>query len=91
MARRSGDFGEFVRRSLRAAAESAAVGEDGLDRIWTRLAAARPPDVADHGEIAVREEARAGLVLVAREPRILSTPDRTGCARSRAPRLGAAR
>jgi hypothetical protein len=48
------EFGEFVRRSLHAAADSVVVGPDGLDRIRARLAAARMADAPWRGE-------RAGL------------------------------
>jgi hypothetical protein len=62
MTSRDHEFGEFVRRSLRAAAESVVAGEDGLDRIRGRLAAARPADVASPGVRAVLA-ARALRVL----------------------------
>jgi hypothetical protein len=39
MAQPDRELGEFLRRSMRATAEFVAVGEDGLDKIWTRLAA----------------------------------------------------
>ena len=39
MTERDREFGEFVRRSLHAAAESVMISQDGLDRIRTRLAA----------------------------------------------------
>jgi hypothetical protein len=54
VAQTSRDFGEFLRRSLCAAAASVAVGDDGLDSIWIRLARARSSAVADDREIAVR-------------------------------------
>jgi hypothetical protein len=39
MAERGREFGEFVRRSLHAAAGSVMISQDGLDRIRIRLAA----------------------------------------------------
>jgi hypothetical protein len=62
MAQTSRDFREVLRRSLCAAAASVAVGEDGLDRIWIRLARPRSRAAADDREIAVRgvRSARAG-------------------------------
>jgi hypothetical protein len=65
MAQTSCDFGEFLRRSLCAAAATIAVGDDGLDKIWIRLARARSSVVVDDREIAARGGARAGLVPVA--------------------------
>ena len=59
MGQSSRDFGEFLRRSLCAAAASVAVGDDGLDRIWIRLARARSSTAAHNREIAVRGGARA--------------------------------
>ncbi|HEY5987005.1 MAG TPA: hypothetical protein VIV12_11615 [Streptosporangiaceae bacterium] len=50
MTRRDREFGEFVRRSLHAAAESVMIGQDGLARIHARLAAVRLADAADPGE-----------------------------------------
>jgi len=58
MTRRDREFGEFVRRSLQAAAESVMLGQDGLDRIHARLAAARLAEAAAPGEhcgLAARE------------------------------------
>jgi hypothetical protein len=49
MAQPDRELGEFLRWSLRATAESVAVGEDGLDKIWTRLAAARPSAATGSG------------------------------------------
>jgi hypothetical protein len=54
MAQRFRDLGEFLRRSLCAAAESVAVADDGLARIWIRLAQAQSSAAADDREIAVR-------------------------------------
>jgi hypothetical protein len=54
MAQTSCDFGEFLRRSLCAAASLVAVGDDGLNRIWMRLAWARSSAAAADHEIAVR-------------------------------------
>jgi len=62
MAQPDRELGELLRRSLRATAESMAVGEDGLDKIWTRLAAARQSAAAGHGQIAATRQARAALV-----------------------------
>jgi hypothetical protein len=53
MAQPDRELGEFLRRSMRATADSVTVGEDGLDKIWTRLASSRQPAVADHRHIAV--------------------------------------
>jgi hypothetical protein len=53
MAQTSRDFGEFLRRSLRAAAASVAVRDDGLDGIWIRLARVRSSAVADDREISL--------------------------------------
>ena len=50
MTRRDRDFGEFVRRSLHAAAEPVMIGQDGPARIHARLAAVRQADAADPGE-----------------------------------------
>lgn len=66
--REFGAFGEFVRRSLYAAAESVVIGQDGLDRIRGRLAADRSADAAEPGECAaltgraLRVPARPGAV-----------------------------
>jgi hypothetical protein len=62
MAQTSRDFGEFLRRSLCAAAASVTVGEDGLDSIRIRLARARSSPAAHDREIKVRglKSARAG-------------------------------
>ena len=62
MAQTSCDFGEFLHRSLCAAAASIAVGDDGLGRIWIRLARARSSATADDREIVLRRArpARAG-------------------------------
>ena len=54
MAQTSRDLGEFLRRSLCAAAASVTVGEDGLDRIRTRVARARSSAAATSREISVR-------------------------------------
>jgi hypothetical protein len=64
MAQREGEFGEFLRCSLRAAAESVVVGDDGLDRIRTRLAATRKAGAALRGGPVPRGQAPARLVLV---------------------------
>ena len=50
MGERDREFGEFIRRSLHAAAESVMIGHDGLDRIHTRLAAMRLAGAADLGK-----------------------------------------
>jgi hypothetical protein len=42
MTQQNHEFGEFIRRSLHAAAESVVTGPEGLDRIQARLAATRP-------------------------------------------------
>jgi hypothetical protein len=55
MAQRSRDFEELLRLSLCAAAESIAVGDDGLDRIRIRLAQAQSSASADDRAIAMRE------------------------------------
>ena len=55
MAQRSRDFDEFLRRSLCAAAESIAIGDDGLDRIRIRIARPRSSAAADDHQIAVRK------------------------------------
>jgi hypothetical protein len=44
------EFGQFLRRSLHAAAESVVVGEDGLERIRSRLAEMRRATLAHRGE-----------------------------------------
>jgi hypothetical protein len=44
------EFGPFLRRSLHAAAESIAVGEDGLEKIRSRLAEVRRAALAGRGE-----------------------------------------
>jgi hypothetical protein len=41
------EFGEFIRRSLQAAAEPIVISVDGLDRIVARLAAPRAADAAE--------------------------------------------
>jgi hypothetical protein len=41
------ELGEFIRRSLQAAAEPIVIGVDGLDRILARLAATRAADAAE--------------------------------------------
>jgi hypothetical protein len=64
MTQRDREFGHFLRRSLHAAAESVAAGEDGLDKIRSRLAEVRRAAVADRGEPLLPGPARAGLVLV---------------------------
>ena len=64
MTQRDREFGQFLRRSLQAAAESVAVGDDGLDRIRSRLAELRRAAVPGRGEPPVLGTARAGLVLV---------------------------
>jgi hypothetical protein len=63
MMQRDREFGQFLRRSLQAAAESVAVGDDGLDRIRSRLAELRRAAVPDRGEPPVLGTARARLVL----------------------------
>ena len=52
MTQRDYEFGEFVRRSLHAAADSFEVRPDGLDRIRARLAAARVASALGRGELA---------------------------------------
>src|SRR5258707_15449519 len=47
MMQRDREFGQFLRRSLHAAAESVVVGEDGLDRIRSRMAEMRRAAEAD--------------------------------------------
>ena len=59
------DFGEFLHRSLCVAAASIAVGDDGLDRIWIRLARLRSSTAVASGDIAARGGLRAGLVPAA--------------------------
>ena len=54
MAQTSRDFGEFLERSLCAAAASMAVGEDGLDRIRIRIALARSSTALGDREVAVQ-------------------------------------
>jgi hypothetical protein len=56
------DFEQFLRRSLRAAAESVAVGNDGLERIRDRLADVRRAAAPDRAERLVPGPAR--LILV---------------------------
>jgi hypothetical protein len=62
MMQRDREFGQFLRRSLHAAAESIVVGEDGLDRIRGRVAEARRAAAPDRAERHVPGPAR--LVLV---------------------------
>jgi hypothetical protein len=64
MMQRDHEFGQFLRRSLHAAAESVVIGEDGLERIRGRLAEARRAAAADRGEPPVPRVARGRLVLV---------------------------
>jgi hypothetical protein len=71
MTRQDREFGEFVRRSLHAAAESIVIGEDGLARIHARLAAGRLADVADPWE-QCGLAARAGQSWRARVKRVQS-------------------
>lgn len=59
MTERDREFGEFIRRSLHAAAESVTIGHDGLGRIHARLAAVRLAGAADPGEYC-GPAARAG-------------------------------
>jgi hypothetical protein len=54
MAQTSRDFGEYLRRSLRAAAASVTVRDDGLDTIWLRLARVQPTHTAGDRDCAVR-------------------------------------
>jgi hypothetical protein len=56
------EFEQFLRRSLRAAAESVAVGDDGLERIRDRLAEVRRAAAADRAERLVPGPARLLLV-----------------------------
>ena len=62
MAQPDRELGEFLRRSMRAMAESVAVGEDGLGKIWTRLAASRQSAVADHRQTSVKRKTRLARV-----------------------------
>jgi hypothetical protein len=61
---RDHEFEQFLRRSLHAAAESVAIGEDGLDRIRGRLAEVRRAAAADRGEPPAPRVAQGRLVLV---------------------------
>jgi hypothetical protein len=56
MTRPDDEFGEFVRLSLHASAESIVVGPGGLDRICARLAAKRTRAIArrEHAGLAVQ-------------------------------------
>jgi len=63
MAQPDRELCEFLRRSLRATAESVTVAEDGLDKIWTRLAASRQSAAAGHRQIAVTRKTRPALGL----------------------------
>jgi hypothetical protein len=63
MTQRDREFGQFLRLSLHAAAESVAVGDDGLDRIRSRLAELRRAAAPGRGEPSVRGTARTRLVL----------------------------
>jgi|HubBroStandDraft_3_1064219.scaffolds.fasta_scaffold1778704_1 hypothetical protein len=60
MAQTSRDFGEFLRRSLCAAAASVTVGEDGLDRIWIQLARARSSATPQALPVATSQRRRSG-------------------------------
>jgi hypothetical protein len=86
MAQTSRDFGEFLRRSLCAAAASVTVGEDGLDRIQLRLARARSSTAPGDCEIAARgaRSARARQPKTARrqQGRASSTCNVASAARS---------
>ena len=62
MMQRDREFEKFLRRALRAAAESVPVREDGLERIRGRLAEARQAAAPDRAERLVPGLAR--LVLV---------------------------
>ena len=64
MMQRDREFGQFLRRSLHAAAESVPIGEDGLDRIRSRMAEVRRAAAADRGEPPGPGAPLAGLVLV---------------------------
>jgi hypothetical protein len=64
MTQRDREFGHFLRRSLQAAAESVTVGEDGLDRIRSRLAEVPRAAMADGPEPFGPGAARAVLALV---------------------------
>jgi hypothetical protein len=59
---RDHEFGQFLRRSLHAAAESIVVGEDGLERIRGRLAEARRAAAQDRRERLVPGPSRLLLV-----------------------------
>jgi hypothetical protein len=56
MAQTSRDFGEFLRRSLNEAAASVTVGDDGLDKIWIRIARARSSAATDDTRSRCEEE-----------------------------------
>jgi len=77
MAQPSRDFGEHLRRSLCAAAEAVAVGDDGLDKIRIRIARAQTSAAADDRQFAVPG---------ARPARASQASARRGLAR--APQLG---
>jgi hypothetical protein len=64
MMQRDCEFGQFLRRSLHAAADSIPVGEDGLERIRSRLAEARRAAATDRPESLVRGRARLLLAGV---------------------------
>jgi hypothetical protein len=69
MMQRDNEFERVLRRSLHEAAESVAIGDDGLEKIRARLAGVRLADVrraaaADRGEPHVLRVARGRLVLV---------------------------
>jgi hypothetical protein len=64
MMQRDNEFGRFLRRSLHEAAESVAIGDDGLEKIRGRLADARRAAAADRGEPHVLRTARGRLILV---------------------------
>ena len=61
MKQRDREFEQFLRRSLHAAAESFAVGDDGLERIRGRLAEAGRAAAPDRAERLVPYS--AGLLL----------------------------
>jgi hypothetical protein len=85
MTRRDREFGEFIRRSLHAAAESVVIGQDGLARILARLAAMRlAEDPGERSGLA----ARAGQSRWARAEPIQSAYERPapGASGARRPR-----
>ena len=64
MMQRDNEFERFLRRSLHEAAESVAIGDDGLEKIRARLAGVRGAAAADRGESHVLRLGRGRLVLL---------------------------